>query len=66
MAPRFNYFRKLSQLRQTALQRIELLNSVRRAENERVINHNKINFKSFSVNNNLKSDLIDVKLAKKI
>lgn len=63
MAPRFNYFRRLSQ---SALQRIELLNSVRRAENERVINHNKINFKSFSVNNNLKSDLIDVKLAEKI
>lgn len=63
MAPRLNYFRKLSQ---TALQRIELLNSVRRAENERVINHNKINFKSFSINNNLKADLTDVKLAKKI
>ena len=66
MAPRFTYFRKLSQ---SALQRIELLNSVRRAENERVINHNKINFKSFSINNNLKSDSIDVKIdviAKKI
>lgn len=60
MAPRFRYIKKLSE---TALRNIQLLNVVRRVENERIINDNKINFKSLS-SDSQKLDLTDVDLKK--
>ena len=52
MAPKFNYIRKLSE---TALQNIQLLNTVRRTQNDLIINGltsgRKSSLKSFSFNN---------------
>ena len=63
MAPKFNYIRRLSE---TALQNIQLLNSVRRTQNDLIINGRtsgrKSNLKSFSLNRQKSNvDVFDLK-----
>ena len=53
MASRINYFKRLSQ---AALKNIQLLNKVRVHQHDQMINLNKGQFKSFSINK--KTDVI--------